>query len=302
MHTAKPSVSVVVPVFNGIEYLRTAIDSLLAQTLQDLEIIAVDDGSTDECGDLLDRYAELHPDKLRVIHTENRGAWEARLAGIRAARGRYVGFCDSDDVTEPEMFAKMLHRTEEGNVDLVVCAYQRLRYEDGALLAVEMTRFGNQTLSVRSDPGFLLAINTANWNKLFKANLFNDLLEFDTPSREAQDSLLHMMTCLSCDRIAFMHEPLYRYRVRKGSLIEKSSLRDIEVLAANIRDIRADFVKRNKDELIMEICDVMALTHIGLSLPFRQDTAQQSSLSNIMRRVRTILDEQFPLYLNTSFT
>ena len=295
-------VSVVVPVFNAGEYLKPTLDALLAQTLQDIEIITVNDGSTDSSGALLDSYARLHPQRFLVIHTQNRGAWKARLTGIKVARSDYVGFCDSDDLPKPQMFAKLLQRAQQDDADMVICAYQRFKDAGDSVLAIEMARFGDQTLNVKADPGILLAINTANWNKLFKASLFTDLLDFETASREAQDTLLHMMTCLRCNRIAFIQESLYHYRVHRGSLIGKSNLHDIEVLADNMGDIRADLVDKGIEETYLEICDIMALTHVGLSLPFRQDPNQESTFSGIMKRVRTILDEQFPLYLNASFT
>ena len=90
--------SVVIPVYNVKDYLEKCIDSVLAQTSDDTEIILVDDGSTDgESGQICDRYAEKHPDQIRVIHQNNRGVSSARNSGIRAATGEFIVFIDGDD-------------------------------------------------------------------------------------------------------------------------------------------------------------------------------------------------------------
>lgn len=99
--------SILVPVYNTEKYLRRCVDSLLAQTVEDYEVVLVDDGSTDGSGSICDEYAREN-DRVHVIHQENAGSSAARLAGIRASCGAYLGFVDSDDYVEPDMYERLL--------------------------------------------------------------------------------------------------------------------------------------------------------------------------------------------------
>lgn len=117
-----PKVSVIVPVYNAEKYLQECVDSILRQTLTDLELILVDDGSTDTSPALCDRYAEQDA-RVKVIHKPNGRAASARNAGIRAASGGYVAFVDSDDWVSPEMYEKML----DTDADVTLCDYVRFQ-------------------------------------------------------------------------------------------------------------------------------------------------------------------------------
>ena len=113
-------ITVVVPVYNVKSYVNRCVDSLLAQTVEGLEIILVDDGSTDGSGEICDQY-ERQNDCIRVLHKENGGLTSAWKAGVELANGPYVGFVDSDDWVDPDMYARMLALASKEKADLVVC-------------------------------------------------------------------------------------------------------------------------------------------------------------------------------------
>lgn len=117
-----PKVSVIVPVYNAEKYLRECVDSILGQTLSDIELILVDDGSTDSSPAICDRYAEQDA-RVQVIHKPNGRAASARNAGLRAASGDYVAFVDSDDWVSPKMYEKML----DTGADVTLCDYVRFQ-------------------------------------------------------------------------------------------------------------------------------------------------------------------------------
>lgn len=119
-----PKISVIVPVYKVEPYLAGCVDSLLAQTLQDIEIVLVDDGSPDGCGGICDEYA-ARDSRIRVIHQGNQGLPGARNSGLRAASGDYVGFVDSDDYIDPDMFEKLYEAARENDADFVMCDYIR---------------------------------------------------------------------------------------------------------------------------------------------------------------------------------
>lgn len=127
----RPKISVIVPVYNTEKYLRKCLDSLVFQTLQGVEIVAVDDGSKDGSGTILDEYKEKYPDRFQVIHKENGGQASARNLAIPLCRGEYIGFLDSDDFVKEEMFEKMYTAACANEADYVACGYTDITYEDG---------------------------------------------------------------------------------------------------------------------------------------------------------------------------
>ncbi len=114
--------SVIVPVYRVEQYLPQCIDSILAQTLEDMEIILVDDGSPDNSGKICDAYAEKH-ENIKVIHKENEGLTAARKTGIEAAEGKYFAFVDSDDWIDPDMYQVLVSQAEEHGADIVTSGY-----------------------------------------------------------------------------------------------------------------------------------------------------------------------------------
>ena len=116
---AAPKVSVIVPVYNTEKYLKQCIDSITSQTIREIEIIIVDDGSKEECAILCDSLAKAD-ERIRVIHKENEGPGFARNSGIKAAKGEYIGFVDSDDYIKPDMYEVLYNAALKTNADLVI--------------------------------------------------------------------------------------------------------------------------------------------------------------------------------------
>ena len=119
-----PKVSIIVPVYKVEKYLRKCIDSIINQTLKDIEIILVDDGSPDNCGKICDEYAAKDT-RIKVIHKENGGLSSARNAGMEVAEGEYIGFVDSDDWIESDMYMTLWQKAKDINADLVNSDYFR---------------------------------------------------------------------------------------------------------------------------------------------------------------------------------
>jgi glycosyltransferase involved in cell wall biosynthesis len=113
-------ISIIVPVYDVEKYLKKCVDSILNQTFKDFELILVDDGSPDNSGAICDQYAEKDS-RVRVIHKENGGLSDARNAGIEVARGKYLGFVDSDDFVNEDMYKQLYTSIIENNADLSIC-------------------------------------------------------------------------------------------------------------------------------------------------------------------------------------
>ncbi len=164
-------VSVIIPVYQVEAYLERAVDSALAQTLEEKEIILVDDGSPDGSPEICDRYAHQYPQLIRVIHKENEGLGLARNAGAQAARGEYLAFLDSDDTVEPQMYQEMYEKAREGDYDIVMCDVNILYVEeDRSVISVSYPR-------EEIDPGDYIARGnniTYSVNKLFKRAIWQE--------------------------------------------------------------------------------------------------------------------------------
>lgn len=147
-------VSVVVPVYNAEEHLSFCLDSILNQTYKNIQIVAVNDGSTDSSADILEKYKEKHPDIFKVITKENSGVSDTRNLGIKEADGYYLMFSDNDDYMEPD-FIETLVKSDEG-YDIIISGYKRVKYSGKTIFQVKL-----------DDKPLSPYIQLASWGKLY---------------------------------------------------------------------------------------------------------------------------------------
>ena len=197
-------VSVIVPVFNAAPYLRRCLDSLLAQTLEEIEIICVDDGSDDGSGDILDGCAARDA-RLRVAHRPHAGAGEARNAGLSLATGAYLFFCDADDFAAPEMLERLYARAAAQNADVVLTGRIFSSRHFGLRVPVRASAvFGKAgcVFAGRDFPNDLfVAARTPLWDKLFRRSFVAERgIRFQTVSH-SNDLFFAMAALAEADRI-----------------------------------------------------------------------------------------------------
>lgn len=215
-------VTVVVPVYNVRPFLEICLDSLLQQTYPYLEILLIDDGSTDGSGDLCDHYARKDS-RIQVIHQENSGLGAARNEGIRRARGEYLSFVDSDDWVSPTMIQELYQALKKQEAQLAVCdAY--ITSEEGNIQGkIQNTLPPGTAVRLSSCPSLLLEPHVA-WNKLYRKDLFQDL-EVWYPSRAwYEDFRTTTKLYTKAQNIVLVDSPLYYYRQRKGSIQNNANL------------------------------------------------------------------------------
>lgn len=209
-------ISIIVPVYNVADDLPRCLDSILSQTHPDMEIVAVNDGSTDKSGDVLDQYGEKYPN-IRVIHKENGGVTSARLRGVREASGAWIGFVDGDDQIDPEMYARLLENAVKYDAQISHCGYQmvfadgRVHYfhNTGLLVKQDRTTALRELLSgERIEPGLC--------NKLFHRRLFCDCV-VPTDIRINEDLLMNYYLFSAAENTVFEDWCPYHYIVRSGS-------------------------------------------------------------------------------------
>lgn len=220
-----PKVSVVVPVYNVVAYLPRCLASLRAQSLSELEVLLVDDGSTDGSTEIL-RDAEREDARFRVIRQENTGVAAARHAGIQQARGEYVGFVDADDYVEPEMFQRMYCAASAERADLVVCSYYEVRGQDrilhstGAAPCVVTEAFEAYVQCVASIP--------SQCNKLYRRELVLQVRE-PLPLKIGEDMAFCTALAPSVRRAVIIPDALYNYAIHDSSTMHKTRRMDGEL-------------------------------------------------------------------------
>lgn len=232
-----PKVSVIVPVYNTAAYLRQCLDSIAGQTLRDIEILCVDDGSTDESPDILREYA-LNDHRFRVFEQENRYAGMARNVGIDHARGDYLVFWDSDDYFDQRALQLMYEHAKRYDADMCVCGASRYFEESNALVPNDKYLDPRRLLDApvfnrHSNPDFILTFTTVMlWNKMYaRAFVEREHLRFQG-RRYAEDVYFSAAALLMAERIVTVREYLVTYRIGRAdslvSTLDKSPTDAIE--------------------------------------------------------------------------
>ncbi len=208
-------VSMIVPVYCMEPYLRRCVDSLTAQTYQKVEIILVDDGSTDLSGAICDEYAAAD-DRVRVVHQPNAGVSVARNVGIEAARGRWLAFVDPDDWVSEELVSHLIGIARDADAELAVCGLFRTSGEDtSAALLTGVVRALSSTEALKLYTGPTTSWMTSPCGKLFRAELFEGV-RFP-PGRRYEDEFTTYRLVDAARRVAVSDAELYNYFIRPGS-------------------------------------------------------------------------------------
>lgn len=221
-----PLVSVVVPVYNVQRYLAQCLDSIVTQDYGALDVVVVDDGSTDRCAEICDAYA-AGDKRVRVFHTPNKGVSAARNLGVERARGSYLLFVDADDWIEPNTVRTMVHTALGTDSDMVSCS-RWVEWGDGTSEPEVCQRKAcvvlnnNQILRMYMQSGLLRSVV---WGKLCHTKLFDSALFPE--GHVYEDSIAVPRLCMTAKRVACIADPLFHYRMRRGSIMHRQSAKSI---------------------------------------------------------------------------
>lgn len=226
----KPTVSIIVPVYNVERYLRRCVDSILAQTYPVLEVILVDDGSPDGCPEICDEYARLDS-RVRVLHKKNGGVSSARNAGLDCVTGEYLTFCDSDDSYMPDWIESLVTAMERSGADVVVGNNIRV-FEDGTQSQVSNHETGVvETATPESKAAYCMfqVLRDAHaweiWSRLFRSGIVlrNGIRFCETCGNFAEDMGFTLEYALFANRVVSIPEAGYLYCIRGGSMMRSSA-------------------------------------------------------------------------------
>lgn len=206
-----PQISVIVPVYKVEAYLRRCVDSILAQTFTDFELILVDDGSPDNCPVICDEYAKKDG-RVRVIHKENGGLSSARNAGMAVAIGRYIMFCDSDDTVEPFWCETLFNIAEENHFSWIMCNLTKITENGESLLIDSRTNQDGQVQKISYYQSYNFGLSGFSVNKIYNKEILDGGdIRFDESCRYAEDVEFNTKYCAFCNQFLYAHTSLYNY-------------------------------------------------------------------------------------------
>ena len=271
--------SVIIPVYNVEKYLKDCLDSVCAQTLTDIEIICIDDGSTDNSLNILNEYSSKDS-RIKIISKKNGGQATARNLGIKEAQGEYIAFVDSDDFIENTMFEKLYAKAETNNLDLAMCKIatydnQTREIKDNVwyyMLGV-FRDFEKDIFNHKDTKEFTCNIAVTPYNKIYKTSLLKDNHILFPEGLIFEDEKFFFDTYLRAKKISIVNEFLYYYRVnRKGSTVDISKENDFSDIIPISKQIRETFKQTGNYE---EYKILLANRFIHLQLARFTETSQK---------------------------
>ena len=214
----KPKVSIIIPVYKVEKFLTRCLDSVIGQTLKEIEIILVDDGSPDNCGRICDEYAAKDK-RVIVIHKKNAGVSAARNSGLEVATGEFVGFVDSDDYVAPTMFEDMYRQAVLADAEMAICQFA---ITDGVTDELVHRSSGDDFNVLKFDnkkafeliADFSCPVQVTVWNKLFRRELVQNSY-FDTSKRMAEDLEFLMRALFKSKTVVYVPYALYAYYAQR---------------------------------------------------------------------------------------
>ena len=288
--------SIIVPVYGVEKYIDKCLNSLVKQSLKEIEIIVVNDGTKDNSQKIIDKYVKKYPDKIKSYIKENGGQGSARNYGLKKATGEYIGYVDSDDFVEKDMYKKLYDKAKENNYDIVVCGNYNVS-EDYQNKNIDA--FIN---NYNTDLENIFFGKMAVWNKIYKRDiLIKNKLEFKEKVWY-EDLAFTLKAIMNSNTFAFIDEPLYDYLIREGSTMNNSNVqRNLEILDA-FDDILS-YIKHNKKEEYFDKVEFLAIDHIYISAIVRilKANADNKIKKETVNELICYMNKNFPNYKNNKY-
>ena len=285
--TGNPLVTIILPVYNVAKWLDTCMQSIVKQTYANLQIILIDDGSTDESPAICEHWA-AEDSRINVVHQQNAGLSAARNTGLQLRKGEYVCFVDSDDYVEPDYVERMLDTALTEQADMVVCNIRK-EDEDGNPVKEPDPAFEAKTFTYRQYMADALQSNwkhTVAWNKLYRSSIWDD---FGYPvGKIHEDEFVIAQIIARCSRIVCIDDALYHYIQRGGSIMTKKySIRNLDRIEALCERFR--FLKSHGFEnCLPTTIDNILWTFIIAQPQLRDDPPAWRRLQSLSAQSRTL--------------
>ena len=282
--TNQPLVSIIVPIYNVEAYLEKCLDSLVSQIYSNIEILLIDDGSTDNSGLIADKYANEY-DYISVTHNTNSGLSSARNDGLKQANGEWIAFVDSDDYVRRDYVSTLLKIAQFKDAQISTCKFMRVSNEKNANINLWQSKLmsGHEAIN----ESFINMWSPDVWQCLFKASILKDNNITFPVGREYESVAVKIKTLYYADKVAFTNEKLYYYVNRVDSITHKPfTQKTLEDKLTALDDIQS-FIDQTGDKNISEYYEYYAfqyLSHVLSRLSLEQKPAKE--VKSIWRTVR----------------
>ena len=285
-------VSIIVPVYNVEKYIDKCLNSLVNQTLKDIEIIIVNDGSPDNSQVVIDKYVKKYPRKVKSFIKENGGQGSARNFGLEKAEGEYIGYVDSDDFVELDMYEKLYNKAKKSDLDIAICGSYNVT--ESGIKTIELDR---ELFKDKKKNAFFGRM--AVWNKIYKRELLldNNMTFRSKLWYEDLDFTLKMLS--KAKKVGYVNKPFYDYLIREGSTMNNSNVeRNLEILLAFDEVIKEESLKDYNS-----ILEFLAVDHIYISSVVRvvNANADKNKKKEVIKKLEDYVKTNFPNYRKNEY-
>ena len=290
-----PKVSVVIPAYNAENYLAKCLESILNQTLQDFEIIIINDGSTDGTGAVIERYAAENPGKLRTLTVENGGQGRARNLGIAMTTGDYISFVDADDYIDADMLQVMYTAAVENDADLVTCNYLYGEEPDGYETVVPKVASDQRDMFIDPD--------VSPCNKLYRGTMLRDHPMVRFPEGLFyEDTAFYFMYIPYVKKLVSVQKPFYHYVIHGNSSVHgQQGKRVVQIFP--VMDAMVDYFKKidlyeeYRDEIEYAYSKILLCSSMGRICQVPERAVRKAAMKQTLRQLR----QNFPDYRQNKY-
>ncbi len=281
-------VSIIVPIYNTEQYLNKCLDSLVNQTLQDVEIILINDGSTDNSQNIIDEYSAKYPNKIKSFTKENGGQATARNLGITKATGEYIGFVDSDDWIELNMYEELYNKALGEDLD-IVCCNEYLVTDN-----VKKKNFNRLIYPNDINNNYIIRESGA-WNKIIKRDLVINNNIFFLENRIYEDLATIPTLALYTNKIGYINSYLYNYLIRNGSTMNQIKYsKKLEDIFPVMEELSIKFENNHKEEL-----EYLYIIHLLREASLRFLLYKEGK--NKRKEIINLMKNKFPNWRNNKY-
>lgn len=290
-------VSVIVPVYNMEKYLDKCLNSLVNQTLKNIEIIIINDGSIDNSKNIINSYKNKYPNLIKVLTQDNQGISIARNKGLEQAKGKYISFVDSDDYIAKDTLKKAYEYIEKKQSDIVVWNYYEVN-ELGEIIRENLLPNFKDT-NLQNDPTLLFAINPAPWNKLYKKSLF-DNVSFPNDRTKYEDLMTISKVLIDANKISKLDKSYNYYLIRNNGETGSIDKRVFDIL--KVLEHVNNYMKNKLifDKYYDEVA-FFNIKHIMYQNLKQRDSKDFSMSKNFINDAYNFLDVNFPKWRQNKY-
>lgn len=290
----KIKVSVIVPVYNVEPWLDRCLESLANQTLEDIEVIVVNDGSPDNSQKIIDKFCEKYPNKFIGLIKENGGLSDARNYGMKHAKGEYIAFVDSDDYVDTSMYEKMYNKAIADDAEIVVCGYYKVNDKRGSMNSAQIGNTHVYGASARQNKDLIRFNAPYAWNKIVKSDLFKRTKLFFPKGLNFEDIPTMYPLLAVANKVSKVDEELYYYiEAREDSITGVYDAKRL-IMIDSIELLNQRFKKLGVFDEYREQLLVLNLRHIYLRLREFGKYKDKKAQNDMVDKAFDLLDNTFP--------